>query len=104
MYEAVEYIIENKIVETLIRDYKIENEFKDDLMQETYLILLSYDQDKLHQLIEKNQIKFYIARIIKNQYFSKSCEFFRRYKRPLLLKDTLNNILEKEEGEPDEED
>lgn len=104
MYEVVEYIIENKIVETLVRDYKVENEFKDDLIQETYLILLNYDQNKLKQLIENKHIKFYIARIIKNQYFSKSCEFFRKFKRPLLLKETLQPILDNEEGEPDEED
>ena len=102
-YSPVQYIVDNKIVESLVKDYMVELQFKDDLIQEIYIILLTSKQDKLKELIQKNQIRFYIARLIKNQYFSKTSSFYRTYKRPLLNKETLKNILDKEEGNDEEE-
>lgn len=97
-FDPVTYIIDNKLVEGLVNDYMIDA-FKDDIIQETYLILLEHNQKKLQQLIDKKQIRFYIARIISNQYFSSSSNFYRKYKRPLLLNQTLKPILDLENGE-----
>lgn len=100
-YKPIKYIIENKIVEGLINDYLIDS-FKDDLIQEVYMVLLEHNQSKLQQLIDKKQIRFYIARIIKNMYFSSSSNFYRMYKRSFLLKDSFQNLLNKEDGDDDE--
>ena len=59
-FKPIKYIIENKIVEGLINDYLIDS-FKDDLIQEVYMVLLEHNQSKLQHLIDKNQIRFYIA-------------------------------------------
>lgn len=103
-YQPIKYIIENKIVEGLINDYMVESQFKDDLTQEVYMILLDHNQKKLQEIIDKKQIRFYTARIISNQYFSKTSKFYRIYKKPLLLKETLKPILDEEEGDKDTED
>ena len=102
-YKPIKYIIENKIVEGLINDYLIDS-FKDDLIQEVYMVLLEHNQSKLQHLIDKKQIRFYIARIIKNMYFSSSSNFYRSYKRPLLLNQGLQLIIDKDNGEKETED
>ncbi|MBQ3414534.1 MAG: hypothetical protein IJH39_04135 [Clostridia bacterium] len=101
-YNPVQYIAINKIVEGLIKDYMVETEYKDDLTQEVYLILLTHNQKMLQKIIEKNQIRFYIARIIRNQYFSNTSAFYRKYKKPKLNKETLKPILDMEEGNDDD--
>lgn len=102
-YKPIKYIIDNKIVEGLINDYLIDS-FKDDLIQEVYMVLLEHNQSKLQQLIDKKQIRFYIARIIKNMYFSSSSNFYRMYKRPLLLNQGLQLIIDKDNGEKEPEE
>lgn len=78
---AIDYIIENKIVENLIDAYNIPDTYKDDLAQEIYLIILQYDTNTLQKLYEKKQLKFYIAKIITNQFFSKTSSFYKTYKK-----------------------
>ena len=53
-----------------------------DLCQMVYLILLEYDEGKLQDLWENDQINFFLARIIINQYRSSNSPFhylFRRF-------------------------
>lgn len=101
--KPIKYIIENKIVEGLINDYLIDS-FKEDLIQEVYMVLLEHNQKKLQEIIDKKQIRFYIARIIKNMYFSSSSNFYRMYKRPLLLNQGLQLIIDKDNGETEPEE
>lgn len=49
-----------------------------------YLILLEYDEQKLQDLWENNQMNFFIVRIIVNQYNSVNSPFyttFRKFRR-----------------------
>lgn len=73
----VEAMVENIAKQPLSADLK-------DLAQMVYLILLEYDEDKLTDLWEHNQINFFIVRIILNQYRSSNSPFhklFRKYGR-----------------------
>ena len=101
-YKPVQYIIDNKIIEGLIRDYSVDYQFRDDLTQEIYMILLDSDQAKLQDIINKKQIRFYVARILRNQFYSSTSPFYKQYKKPLLLKETLKPILDMENGNDDE--
>ena len=101
MNNPVKYIAENRIVEKLADDYMVESFYKDDLIQEIYMILLTYNPQTLQTIIDKKQIRFFVARILHNQYFSKTSDFFRKYKRPVINKETLKTILDNEEGQED---
>lgn len=82
-----------KIIETLAKDRRVEALVENiahhsltadlkDLCQMVYLILLEYDESKLQDLWENDQINFFIARIILNQYRSSNSPFhaiFRKY-------------------------
>lgn len=61
-----------------------------DLAQSVYLILLEYDETKLVDLWESNALGFFIARIIANQYLSKSSPFYYLFKRFRSLSEELN--------------
>lgn len=92
----IETILKDKTVEELISAYNVNSKYKDDLIQHIYLILLEYDQSKLQTLIDNNQIRFFIARIIRNQWFSKTSTFYKLFKKY----DQHNEITTVEE--PDE--
>lgn len=77
----VEKLAKERVVETMLRNMRIEDKYFDDLAQEIYLILLEYDQDKLTLIYNKKQINFFISRIIMNQAFSKNSPFYMNYKK-----------------------
>lgn len=53
----------------------------DDFMQEMYMVLLEYNEDKIIEMYNKKQLKFFIVRIIQNQYNSSTSPFYRKYKK-----------------------
>ena len=96
--KPVEKIANQRIVEEIIHNMGIPSQYKDDLIQHTYMILLEYNQDILKQMIDKGEIKFFISRIITNQYYSKTSSFFKLYK-----KNNQNEPIEKLIDEEDKE-
>ena len=81
----------------------VEQSYFDDLVQEIYLIILEYDDNKIIKMYEQNQIKFFITRIIKNQSFSKNSPFYKKYKMYDQRQDN-NKEIESEGDEFDTED
>lgn len=53
----------------------------DDLIQEIYLILLNYKDETIISAYKKKELKFLIIRIIKNQFYSGTSDFYRKYKK-----------------------
>lgn len=58
-----------------------------DLSQMVYLILLEYDEKRLQDLWENNQMHFFIARIIINQYNSVNSPFHTMFRKFRLMVD-----------------
>ena len=68
-------MVENIANHSLTADLK-------DLCQMVYMILLEYDEVKLQDLWENDQMNFFLARIILNQYRSSNSPFhtiFRKF-------------------------
>lgn len=76
----VETMIENIAHQTLSADLK-------DLSQMVYLILLEYDETKLQDLWENDQMNFFLARIIVNQYRSSNSPFHTIFRKFRLMVD-----------------
>lgn len=81
--KPINYISKYQIVEEIINNLPIPAIYKQDLIQEIYLILLEYNEDKLKYLIDNNMIKFFISRIITNNFYSKTSPFYKKYVKPL---------------------
>jgi DNA-directed RNA polymerase specialized sigma24 family protein len=52
-----------------------------DLVQMLYLTLLEYDEDKLVTLYEEGSLRFFLVRIIKNQWHSNTSPFHYTYRK-----------------------
>lgn len=52
-----------------------------DLTQDILLELLDLDEHKLRGLYERNQLQFYLMRIVRNNIQSKTSRFYYRYRR-----------------------
>ena len=85
--KRVEALVENIAHHSLTADLK-------DLCQMVYMILLEYDEGKLQDLWENDQMNFFLARIILNQYRSSNSPFhaiFRKYQeRSLSIGDGIS--------------
>jgi hypothetical protein len=70
--DIIEEIAQERMVETMVQNiaHQALNDDLSDLCQMVYLILLEYDEDKLQDLWEHNQMRFFLARVIVNQYRS----------------------------------
>ena len=84
--EIIEAIAKDRMVETMVTNiaHKPMSADLQDLSQMVYLILLEYDEKKLQDLWEHNQMHFFVARIIVNQYDSVNSPFytiFRKFRR-----------------------
>ena len=82
--DIIAEIAKQRMVETMISNIAHQALSADlkDLSQMVYLILLEYDEQKLQELWEHNQMSYFLARIIINQYRSSNSPFhsvFRKY-------------------------
>ena len=80
----IEQIAKGRMVESMVENiaHQALNDDLSDLCQMIYVLLLEYDEDKLRDLWEHNQIRFFLAKIIVNQYRSNTSLFhytFRKY-------------------------
>ena len=98
----------NQIVEAVSGDVKsiidnmvVKDDHRDDLFMEILLILLTYDHKKLEAIYNRSQIKFFVARIICNQYYSIHSAFYKKYKKYEDNKYNLMDNINKEDGETD---
>lgn len=71
-YEYIEEIVKN------IAPADPDNE---DLIQDVALIVLEKPTEFISDLYEKNQLKYYIARVIMNNLFSSSSPYYCKYKK-----------------------
>tara|TARA_R100000655_G_scaffold69434_1_gene107677 strand:- start:107 stop:613 length:507 start_codon:yes stop_codon:yes gene_type:complete len=54
---------------------------KDDLLSFVIEELYKCDQDRINEIIEKKQLTFYIARVMLNQYHSKTSRYYYKYNK-----------------------
>lgn len=91
-YEVVEILAREQRVERLVQVIcKVTSPILKDLAQVIYLALLEYDNDKIVELYEKEQINFFLVRIIKNQWMSSTSPFYRIYRKFSRRSNELSN-------------
>lgn len=91
-YEVVEILAREQRVERLVQVIcKVTSPILKDLAQVIYLALLEYDNDKIVELYEKEQINFFLVRIIKNQWMSSTSPFYLIYRKFSRRSNELSN-------------
>lgn len=80
--QIVEELAELQVVEQLVRIIcKVSATYLKDLSQMIYAYLLEYDEDKLITLYEEGSLRFFLVRIIKNQWLSNTSPFHYTYRK-----------------------
>ena len=82
--EVVSIIAKEKVVEQIVSNIAKSADCDDtlkDLSQEIYLDLLSKDEEKIVNLYETNQIRFFVVRMVTNNLFSKNSPFYQTFKK-----------------------
>lgn len=94
--EIVERLAREKMVEAMVENIARQPLDADlrDLAQMVYLILLEYDEDKLVDLYEHGQIRFFVARVIINQYRSVNSPFYKLFRKYARKAEDLASIRE----------
>lgn len=80
----VRQLAEDKVVEELIQNITHRKQLNQDLQdfaQIIYLTLLLTDEARLVHLAESRQIKFYLVRIIRTQYFSGHSPYYDQVRK-----------------------
>ena len=89
--EIVNEIAKGKMVEQMVQNIAHQSLSDDlkDLCQMVYLILLEYDEQKLQDLWSNNQMNFFLARIIINQFRSSNSPFHMIFRKHQLKRDEV---------------
>ena len=83
----IENIYREEMLREIFENMGIKKDDWDDLEQEIFIILLDYDKDKIIQMWENKQLKWFIIKLIKNQYFSCNSPYYKKYKKYYQLVD-----------------
>lgn len=94
--QIINEIANNGLVEEIIQGVsysKFENtENLNDLAQDIYLQLLQMRTDKLNDLYTKNQLRYWIARIVVNSIHSKTSPYYYQYKKEQMQSVSISDI------------
>lgn len=93
---------EENVLREMCTNMNVSPNDMDDFVQELYVILLEYNQDKIIELYNKKQLKFFIVGIIQRQYHSKTSPFYKKYKKYYSIVD--GNQINKQEINDDIDD
>ena len=79
---VIEKIIDRGIVEAFVNRFgQGEQEFdRDDLIQDIYEDLMMKDQEKLAGIWERDEMDYFIYRIVINNLFSRTSRYHRQYR------------------------
>lgn len=79
----IKYIMDANLVEECVKyqTIKAPKYYIEELTQELWLWLLTYDIEKLSDAYLNNHLNALITRWLQNQYLSKSSPFYKRYKK-----------------------
>lgn len=92
--EIVDSVLKSGLAEKCVayQTNKCNNQYlKEELLQELYLWLCTYDIDKLKDAYKKKHMNALITRWISNNFFSKTSPFYKQFKRFDLFSDEITN-------------
>ena len=94
--EIIEIIAKERLVEQIVSNIaKSSDDLLNDLVQEIYLDLLSKSEEKIVNLYETNQIRFFVVRMVTNNLFSKNSPYYQTFKKNTNLTVDIDNFKDK---------
>ena len=72
--------------------YGCPKELTDDLMQEMSLIVLSYPQDKLNDVVSKHHENAWMTAVLVRTLYSKNSQFYRTFRKFSSMTDDIDEL------------
>ena len=83
--EIVNYVLKSKLLRTCVECQIVKSksnaEYIDDLEQDMWVWLLTYDLEKLQDAYENNHLNALITKVLINQLYSTTSPFYKTYKK-----------------------
>lgn len=95
--QTIDILARNKVIERLMRKYSFSSPYCKDLCQDLYIELLNKEESLIVGLYERNEIEYYIRKMISNNINSSTSPFYKNYEK--FRKKTSEIQNEKTEGE-----
>ena len=94
--EVVNIIAKERMVEEIVSNVaKTNSDILNDLSQNIYIDLLLKDDEKIVNLYETNQLRFFIVKMAKNNLFSKNSPFYKTFKKNANLTIDIDDLKDK---------
>ena len=96
--EIIGIIAKERLVEEIVSNIAKSSDCDDtlkDLSQEIYLDLLSKDEEKIVNLYETNQIRFFVVRMVTNNLFSKNSPYYQVFRKNTNVTVDIDNLKDK---------
>lgn len=94
-HDIIAKLAQERVVEQIVQTVcKVSRSELDDLAQIIYEAMLRYDEQKIIALWERNQLSYFIVRIVQNQFYSETSPFytlFRKFSRRSAPVDAVAN-------------
>jgi hypothetical protein len=89
--EIIEELAGDRVVERIIENvaHRQLNRDTQDLAQMIYLALLTYDEAKIIDLYENEELNYFIVAIVRNQYNSVTSPYYQQIKKFGAITDEL---------------
>ena len=92
----VNIIAKERMVEQICSNIaKTNSDILNDLSQNIYIDLLMKDDEKIVNLYETNQLRFFIVKMAKNNLFSKNSPFYKTFKKNANLTVDIDGLKDK---------
>ena len=94
--EVVNIIAKERLVEEIVSNIaKTNSDILNDLSQNIYIDLLLKDEEKIVNLYETKQLRFFIVKMEKNNLFRKNSPFYKTFKKNANLTVDIDDFKDK---------
>lgn len=96
--EIIEKLAKERLVEQICSNIAKSSNYDDtlkDLSQNIYVDLLSKDEEKIINLYETNQIRFFVVRMVTNNLFSKNSPYYQVFRKNANLTVDIDSLKDK---------
>lgn len=79
--EIVTEVVRLGVIEHALSIYHVHTSHREDMAQEVAMILLTIEEARLNDIYQAGKIAHFVTRIVRNQWRSKTSDFYRKYRK-----------------------
>lgn len=93
-FSVIDILAHDKVIERLTKKYSFSSPYCKDLCQDLYIELLNKDEELIVGLYVRDEIEYYIRKMISNNINSSTSPFYKNYEK---FRKTTNDIDEQKD-------